>query len=485
MMKLGVLLLGSIRIITSLFILSFIEHPHIVSAHEDGELDVHFEARLGHKAPISSATASADGKLIATASDDHTIILWEADTGAQLRRFVGHRGPVKSVVFSFSGNMLLTSSDDGTAKLWEASTGQELRQFYGFGMVELATFSPDARYVLVVRSVDTMTKIQPRNRLAIVNGGADLDDDSEGDTDWRLSGSVAQVFEVETGTELGHASFTKHLSSIKPAVFSPDGHSILIVAQGGARLWRIGDKHDQILIRKGGRKKGSIGQPAPSDPEVITSGVFSPDGERIMLISNAGIRLWDKPSQKEIWYFATRMSSEGHFFLPTSAAFSPDGQIILTVGWDFTPPKYDKGRQAAALSLNAVITVWNTENREEIRQFGWRSDSGIENYTSTLGGGLRLVFSPDGLNILTINKEEIRLWEISTGVELRRFKGHKDHITSAEFSLDGRSMLTGSRDRTARLWDTSTGHELKRFEAQDGQNTSPIFKDGRGNGTNP
>src|SRR5262249_32679061 len=47
----------------------------------------------------------------------------------------------------------------------------------------------------------------------------------------------------------------------------------------------------------------------------------------------------------------------------------------------------------------------------------------------------------------------VRLWEVSTGKEIRRFLGHLGNVWQVQFSPDGKRLLSGSADRTARLWD--------------------------------
>jgi len=53
-----------------------------------------------------------------------------------------------------------------------------------------------------------------------------------------------------------------------------------------------------------------------------------------------------------------------------------------------------------------------------------------------------------------------KLWELSTGREVRSFLGHDFSVTSVDISRDGKYLLTGSNDETARLWEMETGKEI-------------------------
>jgi eukaryotic-like serine/threonine-protein kinase len=57
-----------------------------------------------------------------------------------------------------------------------------------------------------------------------------------------------------------------------------------------------------------------------------------------------------------------------------------------------------------------------------------------------------------------------RIWDANTGKELTMLKGHDAQITSAEFSSDGKRLLTASLDQTARIWDVATGQQLQRID---------------------
>jgi predicted NACHT family NTPase len=74
----------------------------------------------GHKYGVIAVSFSPDGKMLASASSDETIKIWEARSGALLSTLKGHEGSVDAVSFSPDGNMLVSASWDETIKIWEA-----------------------------------------------------------------------------------------------------------------------------------------------------------------------------------------------------------------------------------------------------------------------------------------------------------------------------------------------------------------------------
>ena len=64
-------------------------------------------------------------------SNDMTVRVWDAATGAELRRLQGHEHTVNSLAFSPDGRWMVSGSWDKTVRVWDAATGVELRRLEG------------------------------------------------------------------------------------------------------------------------------------------------------------------------------------------------------------------------------------------------------------------------------------------------------------------------------------------------------------------
>ncbi|MBD2043697.1 CHAT domain-containing protein [Microcoleus sp. FACHB-672] len=458
----------------------------------------------GHQDRVISAEFSPDASQILTGSSDKTARLWDRQ-GNVLAEFQGHEEGVYRAIFSPDGNQILTASSD-TARVWDIK-GNLLAQFQGHEIYSWSVqgFSPDGRHILTSSRDGTARLWDTKgNLLAILRGH-----DSVGAVAavfspdgrqiltfgwdkfarlWDVSAAITAESEqrVATTTLLESVSennaqlaiFRGHKSYVTSAVFSPDGRQILTASRDEtARLW---DLKGNLLAEFKGHEEG------------IYRARFSPDGRQILTTNGENIRLWDTKGN-------LLSVLQGHNRI--NAVFSPDGSKILPSDclcypvslWDSqgnlltelrVPKKVEDeeewqwivnsaafspdGNQILTASEDRIARLWDTKGNL-LAEFPLGHEKAVNS----------VVFSPDGRQFLTAsNDETARLWDLK-GNLLAEFRGHKERLESAVFSPDGSQILTKSLDDTARLWDLK-GNFLTEFRVDERHLRSAIFSpDGR------
>lgn len=80
---------------------------------------IDLSVQTGHSESVNEISFSHNGELIASASDDQKIILWDFYSGRQFAELLGHTKSVNSICFSSDDNLLISASDDSTCILWD------------------------------------------------------------------------------------------------------------------------------------------------------------------------------------------------------------------------------------------------------------------------------------------------------------------------------------------------------------------------------
>ena len=102
----------------------------------------------------------------------------------------------------------------------------------------------------------------------------------------------------------------------------------------------------------------------------------------------------------------------------------------------------------------------------------------LSGHTASVWG---VAISSDGRYGLSASWDKtVKVWDLSSGQELRTLSGHTDYVWGVAISLDGRYGLSASRDKTVKVWDLSSGQELRTLTGHTGRvNGVAISSDGR------
>jgi WD40 repeat protein len=247
---------------------------------------------------VTQAVYSPDGRYVATASQDHTARIFEADSGRELAR-LEHDEMLMSVAFSPDGEHLATGTADSEVRVFrwrgDDSVVVRPRQRDAFFGVPLA-FSPDG------------------SRLAVTGAehGVQV-------LDWRRG---KLLFSLR-----GHAAPVVNIS------FSADGRRIASAdGNGSIRVWDAGQGRALLVSDR--------------TPGRAAFASFSPDGQRL-LAGGVELRIVELKSGEVV------RALDGHLDATVSALYTRDGRRIVTMGQDQTVRVFDarSGEQLHVLHI--------------------------------------------------------------------------------------------------------------------------------------
>lgn len=219
-----------------------LELPLGLTGHDDGvmvlwDLNTGREVRrlVGHTDSVSGVAFSPDASQALSGACDGTVRLWDRRTGREVRCLRGHQGFVSSVAFDPTGRRGLSGGWDGTVRLWDLDAGAELKRFPGHASgVQSVAFSPDGRQAVSGGSDRTV-------RLWDVESGREVR---------RIEG------QFETICFVRFSGFDRVLAADGPAVRlldARDGHDLLHIPRQRSTVLSAG------LVRAGGREYVILG----------------------------------------------------------------------------------------------------------------------------------------------------------------------------------------------------------------------------------
>ena len=206
-----------------------------------------------------------------------------------------------------------------------------------------------------------------------------------------------------------------HEGQVIAVAFSPDSKLLATGASdGSARLWNAAD--------------GTFLGPLVGHTQMVTSVAFNPRSDLVATGSlDRTVRIW------QIDLTRVPLVLRGHREGVTRLMFNPDGRRIVTVSTDGTERSWDPEPEPR---MHVVPDAEPLERPPRVVETAGKR--------------------------ATVHGKVVVVRDLRSGSEVA-LKGHTKAVTAVHFDKTGERVVTSSKDRDARIWDARTGHELQRL----------------------
>ncbi|MBN9523512.1 WD40 repeat domain-containing protein, partial [bacterium] len=463
----------------------------------------------GHADTIAAVAVSPDGTLIATASFDKSVRLYDAATGKELRVYAGDKGhtaQVLSVAFSLQGDQLATGGADNKVLVWDVPTPNPVKTFAAAAPLRAVAVSPDGT-TFALAAADGTIKVFPKgeekgavelkghtgpvvglgftaNNQFLVSAGADKTVRFWTPADGKAGAVYATGSADVSGFAVNPANATPYTltadgllrfwqapppAAPKAPPAGKEAYTALVTsADGNTAVVASADKTATLFAVANGTPAGTFG-PTKAAIEALA---LSPDQQTIATgLADGSVVLFDRQGKVKAEVPGAAAGSA------TAVAFHPSQPILLTAaadgsakGWALPiDPKQPKekatkyeikahaGKVTAALfhpgsgqvvtaGADKLVRIWDPAMpAKAVKEFG-----------PLAAPATALALSKDGQLLAAAAGKDVLAWTLGDGKESAKFAQPAD-VLSLAYSADKSRLLLGRADNVAVLADATTG----------------------------
>ncbi len=407
----------------------------------DGRTGTLIGVTAAHTGSVRTIAAGPGREQFISGGSDGTIHVWDARTGARCGALIGSERMVRGIAFDPKSRTIAAVGHDNRLRMWDASPATLNPAFVGhrawvFGLAFLADGTlvscggekpaADGRVIhwdLREGVPRAECALNASNPMTIVRDVA-----SDG------AGGVLAAYWTKTGGTIAavtpQGARTLALTSTMPvsiAALTPE-----VIA------YRSLDSAVIETISSDGTPRQSLTLPGTSHGRMPLR--VRADGRELITATDAGL--------------VTLSISGGA--LGTARLIPLEGRVhdlAICAADSFVAVGFEDGSLAlidltkgAASSTNAIR---------------WRN-------SAAHAAPVQVARSPDGTRLASASDSVIRLWDSSNGAPLLNLAGHGDQVLCLAFSPDGRTLASGSIDRTVRVWSTGQAEASAPAERTEG-----------------
>jgi WD40 repeat protein len=368
------------------------------------------------------AALSPNSSMAAIGDKNGTQIhLWNTTTGKRWVTLNGHtnffkEGPnedekeadIQAMAFTSDGKTLVSGSEDKTVQLWNTNGAKRSTLRGHQGWITTVAFSANGEIV------------------------------ASGDTN-----KIIKTWDVDTGRE--RATLIGHKNTINALTFAPEGTSPYsgCLASGSAdgtiRFWDPETGQELITFTVG-------------HTEWVKAVAFFVDGTTLASAAfNGTVEIWSLMTKRELITFTAGQSD-----LAELAVLSPDGKFFVTRGYNgpiaiaFNP--YGWGARSNPKERDSM-QLWKITTNEQLPG-PW------QNVADTT---ISLTFSPENKILANRGPQDVRAWNLNTGVQIFGFNTITPFPKKLMFSSNGTLLAVYGIHGTPQVWDVNAKREFPTF----------------------